>query len=132
MSKVMRTRPRAVWRIAVAFLILSTATAITASSESNILLDTTTEEAVAYDPLENLADQLMVPVAAGVPPPPSPADHDKIQALKVKEQRYIQRIETERVEKQGSLYVELTPDELRTSGEEGVDGRIRFSGEPLP
>lgn len=116
----------------MALLILSTATAATASSESNIILDTTTEEAVAYDPLENFADQLMVPVAAGVPPPPSPADHDKIHVLKVKEQRYIQRIEIERVEKQGSLYVELTPDELRTSGEEGVDGRIRFSGEPLP
>lgn len=116
----------------MALLILSTATAVTASSEGNILLDTTTEQVVAYDPLDNVADQLMVPVVAGVPPPPLLADHDKIQTLKVKEQRYIQRIETERVEKQGSLYVELTPDELRTSGEGRAYGKIRLSGEPLP
>lgn len=115
----------------MALLILSTATAAVTSSEDNIILDTTTEEAVAYDPLENIADQLMVPVAAGVPPPPLPADHDTIQTLQIKEQRYIQRIETERVEKQGSLYVELTPDDLRTSGG-GADGKIRLSGEPLP
>ncbi|KAF9319477.1 hypothetical protein BG003_009002 [Podila horticola] len=130
MSKIMRARPRVVWTIAVALLILSTAAAVT-SSEDNILLDTTTEEAVAYDPLENIADQLMVPVAAGVPPPPLPADQDSIQALQLKEQRYVQHIETMRVEKQGSLYVELTPDELRTNGE-GAAENVRFSEEPLP
>ncbi|KAG0031430.1 hypothetical protein BGZ81_001268 [Podila clonocystis] len=126
----MRTRPRVVWTIAVALLILSTAATAVTSSE-DILLDTTTEKAIAYDPLENIADQLMVPVAAGVPPPPLPADHDSIQALQLKEQRYVQRIETERVEKQGSLYVELTPDELRIKGE-GAAGNVRFSREPLP
>ncbi|KAF9303559.1 hypothetical protein BGZ74_003491 [Mortierella antarctica] len=131
MSKVMHTRPRVVWTIAVALLILSTAAAVT-SSEDNILLHTTsTEEAIAYDPLENIADQLMVPVAAGVPPLPLSTDQDSIQTLQMKEQRYIQRIETERVEKQGSLYVELTPDELRTRGE-GTAGNVRFAGEPLP
>ncbi|KAG0036081.1 hypothetical protein BGZ82_004715 [Podila clonocystis] len=126
----MRTRTRVVWTIAVALLILSTAATAVTSSE-DILLDTTAEEAIAYDPLENIADQLMVPVAAGVPPPPLPADHDSLQTLQLKEQRYIQRIETERVEKQGSLYVELTPDELRINGE-GAAGNVRFSGEPLP
>ncbi|KAG0095042.1 hypothetical protein BGZ93_006419 [Podila epicladia] len=131
MSKVMHTGPRFVWAIAVALLILSTAAAVT-SFEDKIILDaTSTEKAVAYDPLENIADQLMVPVAAGVPPTPLPTDQVSIQILQMKEQRYIQRIEAERVEKQGSLYVELTPDELRTR-EEGAAGNIRFAGEPLP
>ncbi|KAF9899563.1 hypothetical protein EC991_008616 [Linnemannia zychae] len=89
----------------------------------------------AYDPLQPLADQLMLPVVAGAPSPPSTADSNN---LTKEQQAYKERLEVERIERQGSFYVELTPLERQLaaasagSGGNGPSGSIRYSKEPLP
>ncbi|KAF9418182.1 hypothetical protein BGZ94_009761 [Podila epigama] len=86
------------------------------------------EGVVAYDPLEPATDQLMLAVAAGVAPPPSPTDQESRKILEQKELRHVQRLETDRVEKHGSLYLEPYGSPPSSS----ASGRSRFSGEPLP
>ncbi|KAG0348705.1 hypothetical protein BG004_004419 [Podila humilis] len=138
MARIGCQQKRLVWTIAVAIMLVMSAvpTAVAASSpvtpsstQDNIILETSSEGTDrASDPLEDAATQLMMPLTAGVPPPPVSADKDGIKALQAKEQRYIQRLEADRIEKQGSLYVEPLPNESVTP----QSGRIRFSGEPLP
>ncbi|KAK3847747.1 MAG: hypothetical protein J3R72DRAFT_485395 [Linnemannia gamsii] len=95
----------------------------------------------AYDPLQPLTDQLMLPIVAGVPPPPpsSPiaatTTDTNADILSKEQQAYKDRLETERLERQGSFYVELTPLERQlaaASASSGPAGKVRYSKEPLP
>ncbi|KAF9125737.1 hypothetical protein BGW39_007187 [Mortierella sp. 14UC] len=91
----------------------------------------------AYDPLQPLTDQLILPVVAGAPPLPSTATIDPNSHTK-EQQAYKERLEIERFERQGAFYVELTPLELQLaaasagSGGNGPAGSVRYSKEPLP
>ncbi|KAI1321146.1 hypothetical protein EDD11_007712 [Mortierella claussenii] len=88
----------------------------------------------AYDPLISASEQLNIPVVAGVPPP-VPAEAEDRE--KRKEQAYIQKFETDRLELQGSFYVESTPEDLeradraREEVAESLDV-VRNAKEPLP
>ncbi|KAF9290666.1 hypothetical protein BGZ68_006381 [Mortierella alpina] len=92
--------------------------------------------AAAYDPLEPASNQLMVPVMAGGPPPPSTAIGQARQ--RQKEQAYLQRLEKNRALRRGQFYVEISRKEATEESDDdiprvdGVTGGTETSKEPLP
>ncbi|KAG0050068.1 hypothetical protein BGZ83_005153 [Gryganskiella cystojenkinii] len=119
---------RLVWALALFFLV-----AVTTAEEAPVVATTSPKESaravnvVAIDPLNSISDQLLTPLVAGVPPPSSPSDQ-----ISPKELTYIERLETERSQRQGSFYLELTPSDIERATEGGPNGHVRYSEEPLP
>ncbi|KAF9187864.1 hypothetical protein BGZ50_001720 [Haplosporangium sp. Z 11] len=93
-----------------------------------------TDSPLAYDPLISVADQLMIPVAAGVPPHSSASLEEAAERQTEKENAYILRLETERVQRHGSFYLEpLFKDTQWSAASVGRPAKkVPSIKEPLP
>ncbi|KAF9116520.1 hypothetical protein BGX27_001814 [Mortierella sp. AM989] len=125
-SRLSRSRSPIIWILSL-FLVV----AVAAAQQSVLNIP----KVIAYDPMVPVADQLKIPVVAGAPPSPPV----QTEPEKQKEYAYIQRQENDRVRLQGSLYVELTPEDIKQmKASQGGDipsgppNFIRYSKEPLP
>jgi hypothetical protein len=77
----------------------------------------------------------MLPVVAGVPPLSPANSNNSPNTFSKEQQEYRNRLEMERLEREGSFYVELTPFERQqaiAAAASGAVGSVRFLKEPLP
>lgn len=130
------------WRIVLAlFVLVSSVSAATVGGgpEGYTRLENPAGE--PYDPLQPHTDQLLLPVVAGVPPVEAASTNNtNPEGLSKEQQDYRNQLELERVERKGSFYVELTPNEWRLAASAvfasgtgaGATGRMRNLKEPLP
>ncbi|GJJ79018.1 hypothetical protein EMPS_11377 [Entomortierella parvispora] len=132
LSAISCSRPprRVMWGLALFFLVtVTTAETTTASSQSE---GTETTKLGPLSPFKPSADQLE-PLVAGVPPPPRYSDTGTSHTSE-EEAAYIERLERQRYERQGSFYLELMPEDLErlAASQKMPGGKTRYSKEPLP
>lgn len=104
------------WRVVLAlFVLVSSVSAATVGGgpEGHTRLENLA--GVPYDPLQPHTDQLLLPVVAGVPSVAAAktTNNTNPEGLSKEQQDYRNHLEMERVEREGSLYIELKPDERR-------------------